>query len=469
MIKKYVYIEFELTSPLSIGGGLAKETDKDVLRDSRGIPYIPASTLAGLYRSYFTKEEQRGYFGYIDKNFGVAEEKGKIDPQNIEKKEFEAKESRLIIYDAILINSDCFSVAIRNGVGLDDYKTSIDGAKFDYEIVEPGSRFWTAIEYNAEDEEDNKPIDVIMTLWKNEMVVVGGKATRGLGRMKPIFVKEKFFDLSNDSELDEWLRFDLYDKGYSGWDDWKRSFELSSDVVGIELTLKQESPLTVRVYTTEVSTENQTAPDYCQLVDKYYKLEDGKTIYKDVVTIPGTSWAGVFRHNMKKYISNDDIDSNDRGDGLVDLFGGQALVTKKDRKGEEIGSKEEQLIKSHISFSETYFENAESQDFSRNAIDRFSGGASDGALYTERYYYGGDGGRLVITIPKSIKADQLRALAATVADLHEGFIAVGGETSIGHGLFSIKSIKINGESQDIEITGANLFKSINAINNVREA
>lgn len=62
-IKKYYRIEFELTSPLAVGSGENNITDKDIVRDGRGIPYIPGSSLAGVYRSLFSGETQDRYFG----------------------------------------------------------------------------------------------------------------------------------------------------------------------------------------------------------------------------------------------------------------------------------------------------------------------------------------------------------------------------------------------------------------------
>ena len=87
---------------------------------------------------------------------------------------------------------------------------------------------------------------------------------------------------------------------------------------------------------------------------------------------------------------------------------------------------------------------AESKVISRNAIDRFTGGTVDGALFTEKTWYGGTT-ELVISLrgDKKMTEEEKTALAATLADLHFGFLAVGGETSIGRGLFKIT--EINGE------------------------
>ena len=62
-IKKYYRIQFQLTSPLAVGSGENHLTDRDIVRDSRGIPYIPGTALAGVYRSLFPKEIAEQYFG----------------------------------------------------------------------------------------------------------------------------------------------------------------------------------------------------------------------------------------------------------------------------------------------------------------------------------------------------------------------------------------------------------------------
>ena len=61
-IKKYYRIQFQLTSPLAVGSGENHLTDRDIVRDSRGIPYIPGTALAGVYRSLFPKEIAEQYF-----------------------------------------------------------------------------------------------------------------------------------------------------------------------------------------------------------------------------------------------------------------------------------------------------------------------------------------------------------------------------------------------------------------------
>ena len=78
MKKKYYKVSFNLYSPLILGSGFSAETDKDILKDAKGIPFIPASSIAGISQSAMQnlwakrgldekrrKEKQEKYFGYV--------------------------------------------------------------------------------------------------------------------------------------------------------------------------------------------------------------------------------------------------------------------------------------------------------------------------------------------------------------------------------------------------------------------
>ena len=95
---------------------------------------------------------------------------------------------------------------------------------------------------------------------------------------------------------------------------------------------------------------------------------------------------------------------------------------------------------SGILFSESIVKDGHPKVISRTAIDRFSGGVIDAALYTERTQYGGTT-NLEIRFCKGKPSDVvLRALAASIADLHAGILAVGGLTAVGRGLFKVTNI-----------------------------
>ena len=399
--KLYYRITFQLISSMNIGSGLNETTDNDLLRNSEGKPYIPGSTLAGIYRSLFSKEEAAEYFG------------DEISIEEGNKKKL--SESSVLVYDANII-SETFKIISRDCVALDEYKTGISGAKFDFEILEPGVSFVAYIEQNIKD----KAVDIgkkIIERWLQGDVVIGAKSTRGLGKTKVLSVGFKEFDLKEN--LDSWLDFDMYDSK-----DWEKidleklrnDQEFFRDKINIRLFLKQAGGISIRKYTTAVNEKGKEQPDYEQMI--YVREEEGKNNVYPV--IPGTSWAGAFRHQIEK-IDRDCIGS---------VFG----ICKNNGQWEE-------NRKSEISFSESEITGATVKQITRNALDRFTNATIDGALYTERTYFGGNT-ILDIDIKKEVSDRFKKTLAAAILDLHLGFLAVGGLTSSGRGLFCIEKIQI---------------------------
>lgn len=388
---RYYRIEFQLASALFVGSGQEEMTDGDIMRDSRGIPYIPATGLTGLYRPLFTKEEAERYFGKIGDLSG--EEK--------------AENSRLITYDAVL-KEQAYRVSNRDGVGLDEWKTAKTGAKFDFEILEPGVTFVTYIEQNKQKGDQNAG-DRIALAWRREEIAIGGKTSRGLGRIKNAVIKALEFSMEKENEILDWLDFDLYHD--QDWERYSKKYgqkllwtgtKAAPQKLSVRLALKQKGPIAIRTYSAK-KKQGVTQPDYEQLV--YIREEDGEQ--KEIPVVPGTSWAGAFRHHMRK------LDPS--------------------CIGEQFGVNAEK--KSGILFGESEIRDAVGKIFTRNAIDRFTGGAVENALYTEKVYYGGHTELDITVMEKDTEENFLKCLAAAIVDLQLGFLSVGGETSVGRGLF----------------------------------
>lgn len=425
--KQYLKIEFTLLSPLSIGNGKNEKTDQDIVLNSRGIPYIPGSAVAGVFRDACKKvmgdEWTQRYFGSIRDNVNDNGNK-------------EITESQFRVYDAY-IQSEEYFVSRRDGVALDDYKYGIPGAKFDREILESGIIFRTFIERDIdtnESEEDafNKLAEVL----HNIPIFFGSKISRGYGRVGnfKIFKKEFSFDTKQGSG---WLDFDMYKD-----DCWKKSFEISkSDKVFLEnkkitLELALQGGISIRQYTTEIKEGVEQVPDMKQLIIRQ-KNESGKL--EEVPVIPGTTWAGAIGHRMKLFYPN-----------VSEYFG----------KGGEDGK-----MRSKIFFSESQIKDAVCKVISRNAIDRFTGSTVDGALFTEQIYYGGTTVlEIYFDLYKEIDLDFIKSLAVALSDLHEGILAIGGGTSIGRGIFKVTKVNDSVFSGD----GSKLYKNILAYCKVEE-
>lgn len=425
--KQYLKIEFTLLSPLSIGNGKNEKTDQDIVLNSRGIPYIPGSAVAGVFRDACEKvmgdEWTQRYFGNIRDNCK--------DNKTI-------TESQFRVYDAY-IQSEEYFVSRRDGVALDDYKYGIPGAKFDREILESGIIFRTFIErdMDANESEEEDAFNKLAEVLHNIPIFFGSKISRGYGRVGnfKIFKKEFSFDTKQGSS---WLKFDMYTY------DWlKKSFEISkSNKVFLEnkkitLELALQGGISIRQYTTEIKEGVEQVPDMKQLIIRQ-KNEKGNNI-EEVPVIPGTTWAGAIGHRMKLFYPN---------------------VSKYFGKGGEDGK-----MRSKIFFSESQLKDAVCKVISRNAIDRFTGSTVDGALFTEQIYYGGTTVlEIYFDLYKEIDLDFIKSLAVALSDLHEGLLAIGGGTSIGRGIFKVKKVNDSEFSGD----GSELYKNILAYCKVEE-
>ena len=267
----YYRLKIILESPMSIGSGKEEETDHDIVLNSKGEPYIPGTTLAGVYRSLFAKKAQEKLFGYIDGTNHL--------------------QSPLVVYDAKCTNYS-ENISIRDSVRLDEYKVAETGAKFDFQVAETGLEFVSYIEL---DKRHTKEMvcaieNQILPALNSGKILLGHKTTRGYGQIG-VKCQRKTFDLCNEGERDIWLDFDMFDD--KEWCDGdsivigEYKIDSNNETV-IKIPLIQKGAISIRRYLTEAE-ENQ--PDYEQLSLKY-KDENGK----ERPVIPGTSWAGAFRH-----------------------------------------------------------------------------------------------------------------------------------------------------------------------------
>lgn len=443
--KHYLKITFQLDSPLCIGSGRNDITDQDILRDARGIPYIPGSAVAGVLREacqgIMDDKAWKYYFGYSSTN---TENKVKSDDDIIE--------SQIIFYDATLVgdNEDKegnpkYRISQRDGVALNEYKSAKKQAKFDWEILEGDCKFQTFIEISEEQSDVNEKVkaDEVLTniakIWKETDIRFGAKTTRGYGKICNVEIIGKNFDFTLKDEISSWLDFDIFEE--NSWKNailykdmlntlMKDSIWALKDNNRLSLELRLEGGLSIRRYSTECSDE-ESSPDQEQLTT----VKFDKNGSEEVAVIPGTTWAGAIGHRMEELIDCSKVKEVERGKGDIQKYYYFGTVNSKVKE------------KSLIYFSESKLTGGQFKKMSRNAIDRFLGSTAEGALFTEKIYIGGET-TLDISFGDpyntavSYSDDFIKALAATLTDLHEGYLAVGGATSVGRGIFSI--LKING-------------------------
>lgn len=422
-----------LRSVLSIGAADSVQTDHDVVLDSRGKPLLPATSLAGLYRSRFDELRAMEIFGEVMEdeslrltNSLTEDERSRILGRDGRR----CAESAVRVYDGEWDGGN-ETVSTRDSVALKD-KVAVDKLKFDRQAVQVGARFVTRIEIIDTGRCSQDDVEGVISAIHSGELRLGSKSTRGFGRMEVLSCKRRRF---GTDDVDGWLGFDLFANEESpSWttaDDITKEVHEGGTCLGIKLRLELElrGGISIREYTTEPSDGGDPKPDYGQMIVHGTQARDEHGF--DVPVVPGTSWAGAFRERYESIA----------GAGRTrDLFG------YVDPGGGDGSSR-----KSRISFDESTIREGEWKTLTRNAIDRFTGGTMDGALYTERSYFGGTTELFICVSPADgLGWEHFAPLVVALADLNNGFLAVGGLTSVGRGLFRIRSaeLMVDGVARD---------------------
>lgn len=415
-----------LTSPLSIGSGEEEYTDGDVIFNAQGEPYIPGTSLAGALRDYATTI--KGDF-QANQLFGASEH---VVPGS-----FEDRQSRIFIYDGVIKQA---KTGIRDGVKLNERKTASHMGKYDLQFVERDAKIKFRIEI-VEREECFKKTKEICEIWEDDLqwiglwqegfnrgeLRLGSKSRRGFGNIEITGIRIKKFDMRDKAAYMEWLDWDWEQESAfeeTDCNDNLKALNLSKGDIRLEhcleIPLHLWGTLLVRTYTTSF-TKRKNLPDYGQMTVG----EKGKR-----AVIPGSSWAGAFRSHIAKIVEElGQLQSWQEAQKCLEpLFG--TWIDPKEKKVD--------LWSSRVIFEESVVEGGHGLPIARIAVDRFTGGTVQGALFEEVPWTGGNI-RLGIRWKKGGRdlTDQAVCgmLLWAVKDLQSGLLAVGGETTVGRGIF----------------------------------
>ena len=394
MDKYYYELKFTQRAPLRISAGFGTETDSDIIKDRRGLPFLPGSGIAGVLRCEFDENTAKELFGYVGKGGDM-------------------RESRVLVSDAVLPNDAAVRVSRRDGVGLNERKTAIRGAKYDFETAEADKPYRAVIE--LADGCCADAIKAVLARWAAQGVSFGARTTRGYGLMA-VEVRERRFTMPDERE--NWLKFDPFEEdSFVGIEPLDKSDLIATGALIVRAELQINGGFSVRTNTSALTAEGdwRVTPDTVPMEN-----------WKGHPVIPGTSWAGAFLHHMRALASDLKMEDSTQ-EALNALFG--------------TGSGEKR--RSAIRFSETDIESSERMVVTRTAIERFTAAPRNRALFTSEVAVGGTG-ELTITLPADTNETLKALLGVALYDLHSGLLGFGGENGIGRGCASISKLTVNG-------------------------
>ena len=449
-------ITLEALSPLVIGSGNKNiKTDSVVAKDVNELPYIPATTLAGLIRHSLPEEEQRRWMGFQTKE--------------------ESYGSQLILSEAKILSEDgkpidglsnkedavkqlCYQLPIRQHVRINHQGVAEKNGKFDEEIVPKGMRFCFEMELMSE-EGDNEIMDKILSTIQSNGFRIGSGSRSGFGQISIVSILHRKLNLSIPEDLKLYLsKSSSLEKIWEGFEPYTLAENTNTDYISYELTLQ---PTDFMFFGAGFGNECSDMTFVREPVIQWDNDGRASIIEKEkVILIPGSSVKGALAHRTAYHYNKlkacfadgksadelqDHVGKNNKAVRL--LFGSEGDKRGKDKKRGNI------LISD---VTQTQTEELEKKVLNHVKIDRFTGGAVPGALFSEEVLYSPENSftlelllyKAAITEDKKDKEDKEKALKAfetALTDLCKGYLPLGGGVNRGNGTFK-GSLKKNGET-----------------------
>jgi CRISPR/Cas system CSM-associated protein Csm3 (group 7 of RAMP superfamily) len=438
-------IVIEAVTPIAVGSG-----DKDIITDARvikdvnGLPYIPGTSLAGVLRHAVGENGSNSpFWGFQDRNDG--------------------RGSEIIFSNANLVNSDGVAVdgfvdtnneflghymnlPIRQHAKINDKGTAAKTGKFDEEIVFKGSRFCFEIEVLSKDGDESLLDDIIKQFYKGSFRLGGGTRS-GFGEMKVVWYKKRSLDMNAADERKIYL-----DKSSSLSDSsfWKDIEEKNNGTDADEGWTKYERNLKPDNFFLFGSGFGNDDADMTPVTESCANWTGTEAKFVDNnILIPATSVKGALAHRVAFYYNQltgymaDQNDPKDyknhvgnKNDAVVALFGTEDTETPDIQMGNVMISdviqetpdcKKHEKILNHVS------------------IDRFTGGAIDGALFSESVTDGRESEfslRIMVNGKAFAKEHVKESFEKALNDICSGMLPLGGGVNRGNGIFmEIKKVE----------------------------
>ena len=405
MTKRYIaHITIEADTPLKVGSSQSDfMKDSSIERDWNGLPIILGTSIAGVLRKDFE--------GVADEIFGK-ESGSKVIFSNAllldEKQE---------VNEGLLLNKSKFlelfdNLPIREHTAISDKGVAKEHSKFDEEVVYKGSRF----KFSLEMLEDKEAFDTLLRLLQSSSFRLGGGSTKGFGKFRIVEIAIATLETSKDLEAySSSLNSHLKDK------------------IALEATASQ----THRLYSLKIEPDDffmfgsgfgDKEADQIPVVERVVDYESGD-LSQNHILIPASSLKGAIAHRTTYHynLNNQLYIGNEEARKIISELFGEAKNSKKEIEG-SCGK---------LLFSDLYrLDREERKVFDHVAIDRFTGGAKDGALFQEKTTAQKDEWSFEILLEHGVDEPFVKAFEQSLDDICSGMLALGGATTKGHGIFT---------------------------------
>lgn len=447
-------IVIEATTPLNIGSGnKGIKTDSLVLRDVNGLPFIPGTTIAGLLRhSLSTDEDKKRLMGSKEGGSSLIITEAKM--LNSDGKVLDGIVDSKVLESEFLKNYQ--QLPIRQHVKIGHRGATMKGGKFDEEIILKGTRFCFEMEMLSDNNNDNDFKQLIQVI-NSDTFRIGSGSRSGFGEVKIVSCKYNITDLQDNRQKKSYL-----DKSSSLSEEWEGFIDYSgkansSEWIKYELELK---PVDFILFGSGFGSKSA---DMTYVQESYVDWDaepEGRIVKQDkVLLIPASSVKGALAHRVAFYY-NKKTDAVILSDGTLkngrsvnDVVGknNDAVKAIFGSEGNNVDGKIIEKQRGNILISDVIRKKTpatKGKILNHVSIDRFTGGAIDGALFSEETLYANEEAiTFSIQIHKQAFDTEGKIQASledAMKDICRGMLPLGGGVNRGNGCFIGKLIK-NGE------------------------
>lgn len=443
----------EAATPLAVGTGKSCDilTDAPVAKDVNGLPYIPATSIAGVLRHAMglaVDQTEGNPFGYISKS---------------DDNDDSGHGSDIIFTDAVMVgkngkaldgiqdidwNDEFYryfqDLPVRQHVRIDHKGTAENNGKFDNEVVYKGTRFVFEIELMSE-KDDKEHIEKAIEHLRYSTLRIGGGTRKGYGKLSIVDCRQASLNLSNPEDLEKYLN-----KSSSLAEDWAGFTKISviesldySKWTHYQLKLK---PLDFFMFGSGMGDSDADNVYVSELIvswgsdDKPYIDKDKECKPQKRVLIPGSSVKGAIAHRTAYHYNK--IKGN-FAENYKDKEKREEITGSNNKAVAEIFGKADgdKFTRGRILIDDVIKGQAEpkSKSFFHNKIDQFTGGTMDGALFQEKVIYDKDTEYTFdLYVENSALADNdiKKAFVQSLRDICAGLLPLGGITNRGNGIFT---------------------------------
>lgn len=408
----FAEVELELTGYAAVGASEStlqstQSPWQPIARDGWGDAWIPPSSLAGSFRAHLGE--------------AAAELMGE-EPEDKNEKNAKGGRASCIRFLGTELTVPGHNLPLRGQTAIDRRRAAAGATLLrNKEYLPPGTRLLCRLRVDGA--AHHEPVLTALRTWRP---VIGGGRSTGHGTTRTRSIAYSTLDLGTAEGRRTWLT-------RGGPELFAKTHTLQPEVVEQRPLIRAHWELAEALHIGGGSKAHSTgagADDQCPEADGADRSAEPACLLRDHRRrpyIPGSTWKGILRGRCAYILDSLGL--------LPDCDGGCgtcALCTAFGWAGDDTDEGETVGARSRLRFTDSPVTEPRIAVRNHVALDRTTGGAAPGLLFSEEVV---ESGRLTLEVyaEADIPEDVLAALHLALYDLHTGAVGIGGGTTRGQG------------------------------------